>query len=255
MILFSFWATPPIIGEAEEVVAVERMGAFNGDPNDLVVTAGDRLVVNYLLEHDFLSHVQLESLLDDLERVPLSEKAAIFNENPPTVGRPQDSRTRRTAYGNYGARHHHKHNPHKLHNPPVLKRIADGVLETAKKSVVGRVGWNCTILNMAEICAMTTPHSISIAMPPPYTVPDGTLIVNGLIMLTHNHEAEDGSHFLFVPSSSPGFAEPWVQGAVPFKRGTAFFLLPFMFTGGRAFQRPRPPVFPILASWHFLQSR
>ena len=48
--------------------------------------SGDRLVVNHLLEHDFLSHVQLESLLEDLGRVPLTEKAGIFNENPPKVG-------------------------------------------------------------------------------------------------------------------------------------------------------------------------
>ena len=49
------------------------------------------------------------------------------------------------------------------------------------------------------------------------------MIVNCLIMLTHNHEAEDGSHFLFVPSSSLGFPDLWVERAVPFKRGTAFF--------------------------------
>ena len=98
MILFPFGATPPLIGEAEEVVAAEPMGAFNRDPNDLVVTARERLVVNHLLEYAFLSDVQLESLLDDLERVSLSEKAAIiFNENPLLVGTPQDLRTRRTV--------------------------------------------------------------------------------------------------------------------------------------------------------------
>ena len=105
-----------------------------------MLAAGDRLVVNHLLEHDFLSEVQLKSLLDDLERVPLSKKAAIFNENPPIVGRPQDSGTRRTIYGNSGGRNHHKHNPHKPHDLPVLKRVAERVLETAKKSVVGG-GW------------------------------------------------------------------------------------------------------------------
>ena len=42
-------------------------------------------------------------------------------------------------------------------------------------------------------------------------------------MLIHNHEEEDGSHFLFVPSSGSGFPDPWVERAVPFKRGTAFF--------------------------------
>ena len=121
--------------------------AFNRDPNDLVVTTGERLVVNHLIEHEFLSVVQLDSLLEDLDRVPVSEKAPIFNENPPIVGRPQDSGTRRTVYGNYGGPNHHKHNPHQLHNLPVLKslRVANHVLETAKKSVVGGVGWSCTI--------------------------------------------------------------------------------------------------------------
>ena len=85
------------------MVAAEPMGAFNRDPNDLVVTTRDRLVVNHLLEHDFFSNVHLDTLLEDLDRVPLSEKAPIFNENPPIVGRPQDLGTRRTVYGNYGA--------------------------------------------------------------------------------------------------------------------------------------------------------
>ena len=223
VILFPFGATPPLIGEAEEVVAAEPLGAFNRDPNDLVLTVGGRLVVNHLLEHDFLSDVQLQSLLDDLDRVPLSEKAPIFNENPPIVGRPQDSGTRRTLYGNYGGANHHKHNPHKLHDLPVLKRVADCVLETAKKTVVGGVGWSCTILDMAEISSYDhTPQHLH-RDAPPYTILEGTMIVNCLLMLTHNHEEEDGSHFLFVPSSSSGFPDPWVERAVPFKRGTAFF--------------------------------
>ena len=193
VILFPFGATPPLIGEAEEVVAAEPLGAFNRDPNDLVQTVGGKLVVNHLLEHDFLSAVQLQSLLDDLDRVPLSEKAPIFNENPPIVGRPQDSGTRRTLYGNYGGAHHHRHNPHKLHDLPVLKRVADRVLETAKKTVVGGVGWSCTILDMAEISSYDhTPQHLH-RDAPPYTIPEGTLIVNCLIMLTHNHEEEDAS--------------------------------------------------------------
>ena len=223
VILFPFGATPPLIGEAEEVVAAEPLGAFNRDPNDLVLTVGGKLMVNHLLEHDFLSDIQLQSLLDDLDRVPLSEKAPIFNENPPIVGRPQDSGTRRTLYGNYGGANHHKHNPHKLHDLPLLKRVADRVLETAKKTVVGGVGWSCTVLDMAEISSYDhTPQHLH-RDAPPYTIPEGTLIVNCLIMLTHNHEEEDGSHFLFVPSSSSGFPDPWVERAVPFKRGTAFF--------------------------------
>ena len=137
VILFPFGATPPLIGEAEEVVAAEPLGAFNRDPNDLVLTVGGKLVVNHLLEHDFLSDIQLQNLLDDLDRVPLSKKAPIFNENPPIVGRPQDSGTRRTLYGNYWGANHHKHNPHKLHDLPVLQRVTDRVLEVAKKTVVG----------------------------------------------------------------------------------------------------------------------
>ena len=105
------------------VVATEPLGACNRDPNDLVLTVGRKLVLNHLLEHDFWSDVQLQSLLDDLDRVPLSEKAPIFNENPPIVGRPQDSGTRRILYGNYGGANHHKHNPQKLHDLPVLIRL------------------------------------------------------------------------------------------------------------------------------------
>ena len=82
MIVFPFGGAPPLIGEAEEVVAAEPLGAFNRDPNDLVVTTRERLVVNHVLEHDFLSGVQLDSLLADLDRVPVTEKTPMFNENP-----------------------------------------------------------------------------------------------------------------------------------------------------------------------------
>ena len=167
VILFPFGATPPLIGEAEEVVAAEPLGAFNRDPNDLVLTVGGRLVVNHLLEHDFLSDIQLQSLLDDLDRAPLSEKAPIFNENPPIVGRPQDSGTRRTLYGNYGGANHQKHNPHKLHDLPVLKRVADRVLETAKKTVWGGSDGAAPSLTWPKFRAMTTPPSTSVATPPP----------------------------------------------------------------------------------------
>ena len=218
VILFRFGATPPLLGEAEEVVAAKPLGVFNRDPNEPMLIVGGRLVVNHLLEHDFLSEVQLQSLLDALDRVPLSEKAPAFNENPPIVGRPQDSGTRRTLYGTNGGANHHK-----LHDRPVLKGVADRVLETAKKTVVGGVGWSCTILDMAKIASYDhTPQHLR-REAPPYTTPEGTLIVNCLVMLTHNHEEEDGSHFLFVPSSSSGFPDPWVERAVPFKRGTAFF--------------------------------
>ena len=70
-------------------------------------------MVNHLLEHDELSQVELKGLLEDFERVPIPNKAPIFDENPPVVGRPKDSGARRTVYGDYGCRNHHKHNPHK----------------------------------------------------------------------------------------------------------------------------------------------
>ena len=151
---------------------------------------------------------------------------------PLIVGRLQDSGTRRTVYGNYGSRNHHKHNPHKLHNLPVLKRVADRVLETLKKSVVGGVGSSCTILDIAEILSYDhTPQHLH-RNAPPYTVPDGTLIFNRLIMLTHNHNAEEGSHFLFVPSSSSWSPDPWVgAGCAVQEVHCLFFLMPFMFTG------------------------
>ena len=74
--------------------------------------------------------------------------------------------TRRTLYGNYGGANHHKHNPHKLHDLPVLKRVADRVLETAKKTVVGGVGWSCTILDMADMaCSMHLSQRALLRMP------------------------------------------------------------------------------------------
>ena len=88
---------------------------------------------------------------------------------------------------------------------------------------MGAVGWSCTILDMAKISSYDHIPQHLHRDAPPYTIPEGTLIVNCLIMLTHNHEEEDGSHLLFVPSSSSGFPDPWVERAVPFKRGTAFF--------------------------------
>ena len=97
--------------------------------------------------------MQVESLLEDLGWVPLSEKTPIFNENPPIVGRPRNSGARRTFYGNYAGRNQRKHNPHKLHDVLVLTRIADRVLEIAKKSVVGGVGWSCGMRCSRAWCA------------------------------------------------------------------------------------------------------
>ena len=92
-----------------------------------------------------------------------------------------------------------------------------------RRRVWGGVGWRCTILGTSQISSYDhTPQHLHHDAPP-YTVSEGTLVVNCLIMLTHNHEAEDGSHFLFVPSSISWFSDPWVERAVPFKRGTAFF--------------------------------
>ena len=42
VILFPFGATPPLIGEAEEVAAAEPLGTFNRDPSDLVLTLGGK---------------------------------------------------------------------------------------------------------------------------------------------------------------------------------------------------------------------
>ena len=70
-----------------------------------------------------------------------------------------------------GGRNHHKHNPHKLHHLPVLKRAGVRVLETAKKSVVGGVGWSCTILDIAEISSYDhTPQHLHRDAPPPYSI-------------------------------------------------------------------------------------
>ena len=149
------------------MVAAEPLGAFNRDPNDLVLTVGGKLVVNHLLEHDFVTDIELQSLLEDLDRVPLSEKAPIFNENPPIVRRPQDSGTRRTLYGNYRGANHHKHNPRKLHDLPVLKRGADRVLEAAKKTVMGGSDGASPSLTWGKFRAMTTPPSTAIATPTP----------------------------------------------------------------------------------------
>ena len=100
------------------------------------------------------------------------------------------------------------------------------------------MGGVAPFLTLQKFRAMTTVRSTSIAMPPP----PPTLCPTAH-MLTNNHYAEDWSLFLFVPSSSSGFLDPWVERAVPFKRGTAFFfLMPLMFTGGQAIQRPRPLV-------------
>ena len=48
------------------MVAAEPLGAFNRDPNDLVLTVGGKLVVNHLLEHDF-SHNTCRVCTDDPE--------------------------------------------------------------------------------------------------------------------------------------------------------------------------------------------
>ena len=86
VIIFPFGATPPLIGEAEEVVPPSPLGALNRDPNDLVLSVGGRLVVNHLLEHNFLSGLQLDSLLEDLDRLPLTKKARHLQRDPPHCG-------------------------------------------------------------------------------------------------------------------------------------------------------------------------
>ena len=84
VILFPFGATPPLIGEAQEVVAAKRMGAFNSHPNDLVVSVVDRLGVNHLLEHDFLTDVQSRVFWMILRRC-LSNKRQLFSMRTPPL--------------------------------------------------------------------------------------------------------------------------------------------------------------------------
>ena len=55
-----------------------------------------------------------------------------------------------------------------------------------------------------------------------------------------SHEAEDGSHFLFVPSSSSGFPDPWMERAVPFKRATAVFCNAFDVHRGSGIPKAAP---------------
>ena len=81
VILFPFGATPPLIGEGEEVVAAKPLGAFNRDRNDLVLTTRGRLVVNHPIEHHLLSAMHLGSLLEDLDRVPGTH----FQSQPPPL--------------------------------------------------------------------------------------------------------------------------------------------------------------------------
>ena len=197
-------------------------------------------MVNRLLEHDFLSHVQLESPFKYLGRVPLTEKAPVFNKNPTIVGRPQNSGARCTVCGDYGGRNHHKHNHHKLNNLPILKRIADRVLDIAKKGVGVGVGWSCTVLDMAGItCYDHTPQHLH-RDAPPYIAPENTFVVNCLITLMHNHEAGDGARFLFVPCSRYGFPDPWPERAVCFKRATAFFFNALDVHGGSGNPKASP---------------
>ena len=94
MILFPPGATRPPIGEADEVVTEEPLGVFNSDPTNLVMSTGGRFVVNHLLEHDYVCEVELDSLLEDIERVPITGNAPTFNAGPPVVGSPKDGGAR-----------------------------------------------------------------------------------------------------------------------------------------------------------------
>ena len=79
------------------------------------------------------------------------------------------------------------------------------------------------MLDMAEIsCYDHIPQHVH-RDAPPYNLPKGTLIVNCLIKLTHDYEAEDGSHFLFVPSSISGFRALGWRGLCLSKGAPDFF--------------------------------
>ena len=164
LFLFPFGATPPLIEEPEAVVEAESIAAFQRDPMDLVVTIGGEPLARAQF---FESCAARESFERPWEGACLREGTHFQLESPRIVGRLQDSGARRIVYGNYGGRNHHKHNPHKLHDVPFLKKIADGVLDTATKNVV--VGGSCGAAPFStwqKFRAMTTPHSTCIAMPP-----------------------------------------------------------------------------------------
>ena len=72
--------------------------------------------------------------------MPFTDKVFIFNGNPPVVARPKDSGTRRTIYGNYGGRHHYKHNPRTMHDVPVVKKNRTSCRPHDEEGAGGR-GW------------------------------------------------------------------------------------------------------------------
>ena len=132
------------------------------------------------------------------------------------------------------------------------KRIAHRVGHTKKKGLVGGVVWAAWCWTWSKSQAMTKSLAALVSRCPPrptHNVLDGTQIVKRFIILMHNHEAEAGPQFLFVPSISLGSLDPGVGRVVALR----FFSMPLMFTEGPAFQSPRPAVCPIPASWNFLR--
>ena len=205
------------------MVEAEPIGALYRDLVDLTVTTGDRLVVNHLLEHDFLSPVQLEFFWMIL-RGCLSERSQPFSMRTPALwAGPKIKGPAAQCTATMGAATTTSTTP----TSSTICRSSKGsqivCFGVRRRVSWGGGGWSCTFLAMAEIsCYDHTPQHLH-SDAPLYTVPEGTLIVYCLIVLTHNHEAEDGSHFLFVPFNGLGFPDFWVERAAPFKRGAAFF--------------------------------
>ena len=171
VILFPLGATPPLIGEAAEVVAAEPLGAFNRDPNDLVLTVGGKLVVNHLLEHDFLSDIQLQSLLDDLDRVPLSKNPPFSMRTPPLSAGPKILGPAAHCMATMGV-------PTTTSTTPTSSMICRSskgwqivCLGPRRRLWWGGSDGAAPSLTWPKFRAMTTPPSTSIATPPPTPFP------------------------------------------------------------------------------------
>ena len=153
------------------MVAAEPLGAFNRDPNDLVLTVGGKLVVNHLLEHDFLSDIQLQSLLDDLDRVPLSEvsqrRHPFSMRTPPLSAGPKILGPAAHCMATMGV-------PTTTSTTPTSSMICQSskgwqivCLRPQRRLWWGGSDGAAPSLTWPKFRAMTTPPSTSIATPPP----------------------------------------------------------------------------------------
>ena len=146
------------------MVMAEPIRAFNRDPNDLVVTTGDRLVVNHLLEHDFLSQVEVGSLLEVTGRVSLTKKAPIFNEKTPRCGQAQGFRGPPHGLWQLCGSQPPQAQPPQVACP---EKDSTSCLGHRKEGGGGGGGGCCAMLDMAEISCYDHVPQHCIAMPPP----------------------------------------------------------------------------------------